>query len=605
MLSTFRSAVFVKAMMWIVAIAFVGLIVFEWGADFSSTGGRGSSNLVGIINGKEVSYEQFDQQLRNAYRLEKNRGVPDPEISRLIQQEWEALITQTIFSAQLAHYQIEASDREVDFLNRNNPPQEIRNIDFFRTEDKFDFAKYHQFLDSPSTYADLNNKQIVLYAENRAREMVLTGKLQNLVAGSVKVTETEVRRAWLDKNEKVRVEYAGIEAARLADSLVTFQESELLDHYETNRQEFHQKEAIRASFVSFPKAATSRDEIYARNEIHRIREELDSGGDFARLATEYSDDPGSARKGGDLGFFGRGRMVKAFEDTAFTLADGMMSRPFRTQFGWHIVKVEETRGDGDSLEVHARHILLQVEPGRDTVDSLRLVAEEFVERAEESGFASAASRLGIEPNDSGFITAGSFFPLLGNKTSGLVNGFLEAQPGHVSQVFDTERGLYAFALADKRNAGVRPFDEVRNQIAGRVRREKKLALAQARVEQFRNEIGPGGALASDDDLRHASPEPFSRTDFVPVVGSRNAFVGAAFELPIGELSEVVVTQNGAYVLRVLDRTEADTTSYSTDRTTLEGQMLEQKRNDLAEAWLGDLRNKAEVTDYRHRFYSEF
>tara|TARA_Y100000588_G_scaffold225334_1_gene239252 strand:- start:3750 stop:5576 length:1827 start_codon:yes stop_codon:yes gene_type:complete len=608
MLATFRSATFVKAMMWIVAGSFVALIVFEWGADFSGgTSGRGSSNLVGVINGTEISHEQFDQQLRNAYRLEKNRGVADPDISRLIQQEWEALITQTIFAEQLASYQIEASDREVDFLNRNSPPPEIRNIDHFRTEEKFDFAKYHQFLDSPSTYADLNNKQIVLYAEKRAREMVLTSKLQNLVAGSVKVTNTQVRRAWLAKNEKVRVEYAGTETSQLADSLVTFEESELLDHYEANTSDYHQKGAVRASFVAFPKNPTPRDEAYARDEIFRIRTEIESGGDFAELATEYSDDPGSAQRGGDLGFFGKGRMVEAFEDTAFALEPGTMSQPFRTQYGWHILKVEENRGDGDDLEVHARHILLQVIPGRDTVDSLQLVAEEFVERAQASGFTSAANTLGIEANDTGFITAGGFFPLLGNKTSGLVNSFLEARLGHVSDVFDTERGLYAFALTDKREAGVRPFDEVRNQIAGQVRHEKKLALARARLEGFHSRVGSSSLmeLAEASRLRYESTEPFSREDFVPTVGKRNAFTGQAFELPVGELSDVLVTQNGAYVLKVLERIEADTTSFETDKQTLEGQLLEQKRTDLAEAWFSDLRDRAVVEDYRHRFYSEF
>jgi peptidyl-prolyl cis-trans isomerase D len=608
MLAAFRSALFVKAMMWIVAFSFVALIVFEWGADFSSTGGRGSSNLVGVVNGQDISYERFEQQLRNAHRLEKNRGVADPDFSRLIQQEWEALITQTIFAEQLAHYQIEASDHEVNFLNRNSPPPEIRNIEFFKTEDKFDFAKYHQFLDSPTTYADLNNKQIVLYAENRAREMVLTGKLQNLVAGSVKVSDSEVRRAWLNKNEKVRVEYVGIEAAKMPDSLITFEESELLAYYETNRDDFHEKESIRASFVSFPKAPTARDEIYAQDEIHRIREELDSGGDFADLATEYSDDPGSAQRGGDLGFIGPGRMVKAFEDTAFKLADGKMSQPFRTQFGWHIVKVEEKRGSGDSLEVHARHILLQVQPGRDTVDSLRLVAEEFVEKAETDGFTTAANTHGIQASDTGFIAAGAFFPLLGNKTSGLVNSFREARIGQVSHVYDTERGLYAFALTDKRDAGVKPFDEVRTQIAGQVRQKKKLDLARARVQEFRNGVESKDALdkkAAADELRHTTTEPFSRDEFVPIVGNRNAFTGVAFKLPEGELSNVLVTQNGAYVLKVLERVEADSASFATDRKTIEGTLLEQKRTDLAEAWFSDLRDRAVIEDYRHRFYSEF
>ena len=173
MLASLRSATFVKAMMIIVAAAFVGLIVLEWGADYNSTS-RSATNLVGVINGNEVSYEMFDQQLRGAYRLEKNRGVADPDLGRLVQQEWDNLITQTIIEEQIAKYQIQASDQEVDFFNRNNPPSEIRGIEFFQTEGNFDLSKYHLFLDTPTTYSDPNNKNIVLYAENRSREQLLS-----------------------------------------------------------------------------------------------------------------------------------------------------------------------------------------------------------------------------------------------------------------------------------------------------------------------------------------------------------------------------------------------------------------------------------------------
>ena len=182
-------------MMVIVAAAFVGLIVLEWGADYSSTS-RSASNLVGVINGHEISYEMFDQQLRNAHRMEKSRGVEDPDIGQLVQQEWDRLITQTIVAEQIENFQIQVSDQEIDFFNRKNPPPEIQNIESFQTEGNFDLSKYHFFLDTPSTYTDPNSQNVVLYAENRAREQLLSAKLQDLVAGSIKVTEAEVRNAF-------------------------------------------------------------------------------------------------------------------------------------------------------------------------------------------------------------------------------------------------------------------------------------------------------------------------------------------------------------------------------------------------------------------------
>ena len=607
MLASLRSTMFVKVMMVIVASAFVGLIVLEWGADYSSTS-QSSSNLVGSINGNEVTYEAFDQQLRGAYRVEKNRGVEDPDIGRLVQQEWDRLITQTIVAEQIDKYQIQVSDPEIDFYNRNNPPPEIQSIETFQTDGKFDISQYHFFLDSPSTYSDPNSKNVVLFAENRAREQLLSGKLQELVAGSVKVTEAEVRYAFDEKKAKTKVVYAGIEVGRIADSLVTADDASLADYYGTHQKDFHQPEAILASFVTFQKTPSAQDEVNVGAEIDRIRVEAVKGGDFAELAQEYSEDPGSARNGGDLGFFGRGQMVKAFEDTAFSLPPGSLSQPFRTQFGWHILKVEEKKGAGDSLKVKARHILLKIEPGRDTLDSLGIAAEDFIETARSAGFSSTASDKNLQVSDTGFITAGAFFPLLGNKTSGLVNAFLEANPGAVSPTFESDRGIYVFTLTKKRPAGTRPLDEVKNQIAGRVRQIKKRELAVQRVQTLLSQVRGGATLksaAESLDLRYAEPESFSRADFVPTVGSRNGFVGKAFELEVGQMSDVVATRNGAYVLKVVERTPAVDADFDLEKASLTNQLVGTKRNELITAWFTNLKDQANVTDNRHKFYTDF
>ncbi len=607
MLASLRSATFVKIIMVLVAGAFIGLIVLDWGADFGSTS-RGVTNLVGIINGNEITYENFEQQLRGAYRVEKNRGVNDPDIGRLVQQEWDRLITQTIVAEQIEKYQIQVSDHEIDFYNRSNPTPEIQNIEFFQTEGKFDLSKYHLFLDTPTTYSDPDNKNIVLYAENRAREQLLSGKLQNLVAGSVKVTEAEVRKAFQDKKAQVKVVYAGIETGRIPDSLVTVEDNALVEYYNAHSHDYQQKDAIKASFVTINKAPSAHDEEIVREEIHRVRLEIEKGGDFAELAEEYSEDPGSARKGGDLGFFGHGQMVKAFEDTAFKLSPGTMSQPFRTQFGWHILKVEEKQGEGDSLKVKARHILLKIEPGRDTLDSLRVVADSFADKAEKSGFDAAASDMGLQTSDTGFITAGSFFPLLGNKTSGLVNAFWEAKPGAVSPTYELDRGIYVFGLTKKREAGSRPLDEVRSQVAGRVRQRLKRDIATQRVQALLTNVLSGTSLkdaAENLDLRYAEPKPFTKNEFVPTVGSRNGFVGKAFELNPGDMSDVITTRNGAYVLKVIERTPVDESDFDLEKASLTSQLLSTKRNDLITAWFSDLREQAEIVDTRHHFYTEF
>jgi foldase protein PrsA len=129
---------------------------------------------------------------------------------------------------------------------------------------------------------------------------------------------------------------AGMRKDRLAAVLAGASEpteAEVRTYFEANRAMYQQPEEVRARHILV------KDEALAR----RLADELAVGGDFATLAGEHSTDSGSGSRGGDLGFFARGRMVKPFEEAAFALKPGQLSKPVKSQFGWHLIKVEERR----------------------------------------------------------------------------------------------------------------------------------------------------------------------------------------------------------------------------------------------------------------------
>ena len=608
MLNTFRNVTFIKAMMWIVAAAFVGLIVLEWGADISGRRVGPAGDTVGVINGREISHKQFDTILRNAYLRAKAENAIDPELGPLVRQTWDQLVTEVLIVQQMQAHNITVSDREVDFVNRTQPIAEVQNIPDFQTDGKFDPAKYARFLDDPGTYSNPQGKQFVLSAESAVRRALRFQKLQELVISAVKVTSAEVREAYVNQYEKVRVAYAGVETSAFPDSLALVSESEVRAYYDAHKDEYHQDAAVQASFVSFSKTPSARDSAETEAEIRRLLAQIRAGDDFGQLARNNSDDPGSAQKDGDLGFFGRGQMVKAFEDTAFSLDPGEISEPFRTQFGWHIVKVEDRKGAADSLRVHARHILLQTRARRNTLDSLRLQANVFLEHAEEFGFEGAVTEVDLVPQDTGFITAGGFFPLLRNRTSGLVNSFLAASPGEISPLYETDQGIYIFALRAKRAAGPQPLDEVRGQIFVKLKGQKKVGLAAQWAAPVLDGVRGGSSLkeaAKAHGLRVVEPKPFSRNDFLPGIGGRNAFIGAAFRLQSGEMSDMVTTEGGAYILQVLERQPIDDSAFQAERQALTQRLLSQKRSQTVAVWLNNLKTDAEIVDSRHYFYTDF
>lgn len=607
MLAQMRSATFIKAMMIIVAVSFVGLMVFEWGADFSSRGFAAVGDNVGSVNGLDIPIKQFEAEIRNDLEQAKTRGNEDPDVSQVISQTWERVVTQTLFGQQIDKYGIVVSDPEVDHINRTQPAEWIQQQEFFQTDGTFDPAKYNQFLDDPSTYSDPRMKQFVLFAEENARSQLLSQKLETLIVGSVKVTDAEIEQAYIEQNEKVRVSYLGFDVNAIPDSLALVADAEIQTYYEDHRDEYKEDAAVRVAFVSLPKTATARDEAEAKAEIDRVFAEAKAGDDFAELARAYSDGP-SGPRGGDLGFFGRGRMVKPFEDAAFALKAGEMSDPVKTQFGWHVIKVEETKGVADSLEIHARHILVEVRPGRDTLDSLRVLSEEFAEIAVDIGFDIAVNQKDLQSQDSEFITAGSFFPLLGNSTSGLVNKFLRGSQGDISSVYENDQGIHVFALREIREAGPQPLDEVKPQIEASLKNKKKVEVAAGRLAEVMGQIKTGKSLeeaAKFFNLTVQTPQPFARSGFVPSVGSRNAFVGAAFRLSTGQTSEIVKTDRGAYILRVDEKQSVDETGLASAKATLSQQVISQKRQEVFTAWFADLRENADIVDNRHFFYSNY
>ncbi len=178
---------------------------------------------------------------------------------------------------------------------------------------------------------------------------------QALVKRWVEITllALAAKDAGLDKDPKVKARLEEVTRQILAQAYLEqklketakVDEKELKAYYEKHREKFQEPEAVRARhiLIEVPQNATPAQEKEALAKAQKIRERILKGEDFAKLAKEYSADPGTKDRGGDLGFFTRGQMVKEFEKAAFNLKPGEVSEPVRTPFGYHLIKVEEVR----------------------------------------------------------------------------------------------------------------------------------------------------------------------------------------------------------------------------------------------------------------------
>ena len=594
--------------LWFVIFAFVGLIVVEWGADYSGPGTGDVGDAVGVVNGETIALKDFQGALRQLARQSPQDQRPDQ--AQLVSQVWDGYIRDILLSQEIERLGIEVTDKEVAFYTRSNPPPAVQGIEAFQTEGQFDMGKYTQFIADPANLSDPNNQAFVMQIESMMRQQLLGYKLQRTLMGMVQVSPSEARRRFEEVNEKVRVEYVYAPGNSIADDAVEVTDADLAAYYQENVADYEHPDQVSLEYAFFAKTASAEDSLQIAEEIALLRQEIEAGADFADLASAISDDEVSAAKGGDLGTFAHGQMVEAFSDAAFALQAGEISEPVQTRFGWHLIKVEERLEEDGEEKVHARHILLQYKPSRKTEDQLREWAEEFQQKAVAGGFGAALTAAGMEAVATGFLQQDQSIPGIGSGTTWLVNWFFEQEPGTISQVVDNDRGFWVAQLVDKRSKGTAPLAEAKTRIERMVRNRKKVDLAAAKLQVVQRDISSGASLAEaaqNAGLELRTPEAFARSGAVPGLGRNNEVISTAFRLDKNQLSEVIKISaggyQGAYLLRALEKTPVDETLFDEQREQIAAQLQAERQQEAVQNWFAHIYETAEIEDNRHRFFT--
>ena len=597
--------------LWIVIFAFVGLIVVEWGADYSGSGPAGPGDTVGMINGRKISHREFSERLRIAAQRQPQDRDDEAAQGRLVQEIWSNLVTFELINQEIERLGISLTDEELAHYTRTSPPADVQSLEFFQTDGEFDLVKYTQFITNPDAISDPTGQNIVRYIEQALGQQVLISRLQRLVMESAQVSPAAVRQYYADQHEKVEVEYVFAPAAKVGDDEVEVGDADIEAYYQEHVDEYHHHEQIKIAYVLLPRTPTAADSARTAKEIKELHQQVLEGADFAGLAEALSEDEGTAANGGDLGTFGRGRMVKPFEDAAFGLQAGEVSAPVQTSFGWHIIKVEE-RIEEEGEKVRARHILLKLKASRKTENQLRERMEDFKVQAAQQGFKAAAAAAGLEVRESRYLNKGGVVNGLGGGrsqgegTAWLVNLFFSSEVGIISRLASSERGYWVAELIERRPEGTSSLEEVREQVKRRALAEKKSERAGEELEQIRQQVLGGTSLAAaaaTAELELRTPEPFSRSENVANIGRKNAFISTAFGLEAGGLSEVVNLPRGSYLVHVVNKIPLDEEGFSAVREQTMQTLLRQRQGEVWNTWWSQLYEAAVIEDNRHAFYA--
>ena len=599
----------------LVCLAFVFLYVPDF-FNQSSVAGL-PTTVLARVGDHEITTMEFRrvylQQLQN-YRLQAGDEISEEVLLSLgiHRQILQGLIDQRTALAEAERLRLEITDAEVREFIVNLPA--LRENGRFVGEER-----YRQFLQYQRP--PLSTSQF----EDEIRRELLVRRLQSAVTDWVAVTDAELETEYRRRNERVSVSVVAfrgddfraevdatdadvellydeesmtyqvperrqlrfllIDESAIGDG-ITLTDTEVQDYYDANIGRFSTPGQVRASHILLRTEDTDEAEVEARAAA--LAAEARGGADFAELARTHSEDEGSAVQGGDLGLFGRGRMVPEFEAVAFELEVGAVSDPVRSAFGFHVIKITEKRTEATQSFADVRDLIertLRQEQAATRSSTLaNAIASEVSTPAE---LETAATARGLEVQESGFVAPGE--PILGLGMAPEVSARAFQLPeGELAGPIRSPLGPTWITVIGRQDAYVPPLDDVREQVREDVLRRKALTLAQQRAADAASVLQAADdfdAAADEAGWTVGTSELLPRGGTFPEVGANAAVEALAFSLPVGGVSDVIEAGNAAAIIQVVDRQDVAPGEFEAAKEGLETEILGQRRQQFYRSYL--------------------
>ena len=555
-----------------------------------------SSTTVGAVNGDAIDARVYETEVQRVIdtrqrQTETSLGLDDYDAIR--NEVWNEFVTEKLLRDEYVRRGIQVSDDEIFEAVRTNPLPEFYRLPEFQTDSQFDLGKYQKWLGSSVA------QQFVPAMEAQYRTQIERAKLVRVITADVYLSDAALWERYRDENERAKIALAAIVPKNVVtDSTVTASPQEIEQYYRAHRKELERPRTVYSSFVAIPRFADATDTAAARARADSLRREILAGRPFDEVAKLESADTVSGRQGGDVGEWTRGAFDPAFDSAAFSMPLKRLSEPVATQFGFHLIEVLSRKGN----KATARHILIPVEITGEhrtrldaQADSLERLA---AEQTDPAALDTVARALKLEIKRAQPLRAGEKMRvgILTLPDAGAWAG--RAKQGEISPIIETPVAMYLFRVDSLAEGGVPPLDRIRDEVAQRVRDEKKVGAARDIAKALLRQVEAGATLgAAADSLKLPFDVfgPFTRVDS-PL--SSPVVVGAAFGVDSGKTSGVIEAKDGLYVLEVLSRTRADSAAFAKALEQYRLTALQQARQERVQNFVAGLRSAAEVEDGR-------
>ncbi len=595
--------------------------------------GQPRQGVVAKVEGGDVTADEVRQTARQMLQQQMPQGGANMALLLpfFAQRAADQLITRQVLLNEAQHMGLRATPEEVkDELQHGRYAAA-----FFPGGNFVGQPEYEQMLQRA-------NLTPAKFEEEVGSEILIT-KLQALISGGATVSEAEIHDQFIKQNSKVKFDYAVLKQddikkglhpadaelkafyeshkANYANSIpekrkvkyavvdsakveagIQVTKDELRAYYDDHRDQYRTPEQVKVSHIliktPLPGPDGKVDEKGVAEAQHRaedILKQLKAGAKLEDLAKKYSEDPGSAKQAGSLGWIGKGQTVPEFEKVAFSLPKGQISGLVKSSYGFHIIRVD------DKQDAHMKtldEVKGEIEPILKRQKAQQIAqkqAEDLLKQARAQGLDAAAAAQSIPVITSDFFARKDMLPGLGPAPQFMDAVFTAAEKSP-PDVAPASQGIVVFQLLDVKPAATPTFEEIRAKVEEEFKNERSSTLLTQKTQELSDRA------KAEHDLKRAAKElgaTMKTSDFVlpdgqvPDVGSMTGQAAVAFTMKPGEISGPINSGANGVVLSVLENEKPTDAEYAAKRDEIRDSLLQTRQQELFGLFVSSLRDQME------------
>jgi len=611
---------------WSLAVVCLAFVIFYIPDFLRGTGAdAASADTIAKVEGQEITageYRRNYQAQLQAYRTTYGGNMS------------EQLLKQLGIDQQIMQQMVDerAALAEADRLGIGANDEEIRQR----------IMSYPAFLENGVFIGDQRYQQLLRLQrmtpqefESNVRRQLIIEKLRASITDWLSVPDAELEKEYQRRNNKVKLAVVSFTADTFR-SQVSATDGEVQSYFDGHTSDFKIPEkrkvryllvdvdAIRGKTVipaadieraynngietySTPEQVRAshillktegKDDAAVKAKAEDLIKQAKGGADFAALAKKYSEDEDSAKNGGDLDYFGKGKMVPEFDQAVFAMTPGQITdQPVKTQFGYHIIKlVDKKAATTRSLAEVRQQISDQLSYERAQTQAADLAESLGKQISKPADLDKVAKAQGLTVQESGFFARDEPILGLGPSPEAASRAF-EMKEGEVSSALRASRGFVFETLVAKQDPYVPKIDEVKDKVREEVVKQKARDLSKQKASEIAAKLKAASDFekaAKAAGVEAKTTELIARDAPIPEIGSAPAVLDAAFAMPVGSVSDPIPTDNATAVVKVLEKQEATPDEWKNNKDRFREEIVNDRRNRFFAAYMQKAKQKMKI-----------